>query len=967
MPTSIDEFWKRCVASGLLASADVASLRARCAQQAGVSDPTDAGELAEWLIGRGVLTRYQAGVLLAGRGGPLVMGDFVVLERHDAGRLARTFRAKYKGTQHVTLVFAGAGESAEQTQRMARRAEVARAVKHPHVLRVYQFQGSAKPPYFVLEDLQGQSLREYLLDGRPTLQEAMRIGHQTALGLAALHEQGRSHGSLCPDNVWIEAASTAKLLQFPLASTTSIKDRTGPPWIDYLAPELADPARVGDCTADLYALGCTLYELFAGQVPFAGGDPAEKLRRHAVEAPPRLDATVPHVAAEVSELVSRLLVKDPLERRLSAAQIADRLSAAAGAAQKRPQTLPANLAARPADAVAATAISASLPMAAAPTAQVLSSGSQPQAAAADATAAAAGADVPLIVVDEPRAARGLPRRTARGPLNAMTVAATLALVALAVVGGYWMWSDRDGGGPTSANVPNRPPDTVGPPPAAAAGATERAAVSPATPPDHGRADAPSPPGAPPAAHAKVVEVDDDGQTLWVSPTHGGPLDFRYVPSSAQVILVLRPAEILALDEGARLLTALGPAGAQAQAHLRATLGVELADVEQVVVAFVADESGAPHAAYQMLLAAPIAEAQLVSTWGNPPRADHAGQRFYQHAQLAYWLPPDGAGRVVALAPPALMRELIERDGPPLLRQALEDLVRTSDERRHVHLLVAPSYLLTDGVSLLADELAKLRDPLSEYLDMNVQAVLASAHVGEELFLELRAVGPVEMPPAELADLLRARLDNAALRLEQYVASLAPDPYGRLVVNRFPRMVQLAGNFTRSAAEDRQAVLRCYLPASAAHNLALGAELTLLAERGGTAPAPPAASAPDGANAALDRVVSLSFPRDTLERSLELLSREIDCPIVILGADLQLEGITKNQSFALDERNRSAREILGKILALANPDGKLVYVIKPLESGQEAIHVTTRAAAARRGDMLPAELRTPEGATPAKNR
>ena len=96
--------------------------------------------------------------------------------------------------------------------------------------------------------------------------------------------------------------------------------------------------------------------------------------------------------------------------------------------------------------------------------------------------------------------------------------------------------------------------------------------------------------------------------------------------------------------------------------------------------------------------------------------------------------------------------------------------------------------------------------------------------------------------------------------------------------------------------------------------------------------------------------------------MEMLAGEIGVPIVILGADLQLDGITKNQSFRLDQHDLPARDILHKILQLANPDGKLVYVIKPGESGAETLFITTRAAAAKRGDRLPAEF---AGKTPAK--
>jgi hypothetical protein len=69
----------------------------------------------------------------------------------------------------------------------------------------------------------------------------------------------------------------------------------------------------------------------------------------------------------------------------------------------------------------------------------------------------------------------------------------------------------------------------------------------------------------------------------------------------------------------------------------------------------------------------------------------------------------------------------------------------------------------------------------------------------------------------------------------------------------------------------------------------------------------------------------------------------------------LEGITKNQSFGLEEKDKPAMEIFKTIFARANPDGKLVYIIKPDDSGVETIFVTTRAAVAKRGDKLPPEF------------
>jgi hypothetical protein len=118
---------------------------------------------------------------------------------------------------------------------------------------------------------------------------------------------------------------------------------------------------------------------------------------------------------------------------------------------------------------------------------------------------------------------------------------------------------------------------------------------------------------------------------------------------------------------------------------------------------------------------------------------------------------------------------------------------------------------------------------------------------------------------------------------------------------------------------------------------------------------------------LRRSTSLAFPRDTLEAALEQLARDVNIEIVIAGADLQAEGITKNQSFGIDIKNRPAEEILVEILRLANPDKsatgpadprqKLVFITGAVEpNGSAQIVITTRSAAAARRDELPPVFR-----------
>src|SRR5262249_2706623 len=89
---------------------------------------------------------------------------------------------------------------------------------------------------------------------------------------------------------------------------------------DYLAPEQAVDARAADARADLYSLGCTLYELLSGQVPFPGGTKIQKLMRHLREKAQRVDEVRPDVPPQVAAVVRRLMRKRPDKRYQTATE-----------------------------------------------------------------------------------------------------------------------------------------------------------------------------------------------------------------------------------------------------------------------------------------------------------------------------------------------------------------------------------------------------------------------------------------------------------------------------------------------------------------------------------------------------------------------------------------------------------------------------------------------------------------------
>jgi hypothetical protein len=184
------------------------------------------------------------------------------------------------------------------------------------------------------------------------------------------------------------------------------------------------------------------------------------------------------------------------------------------------------------------------------------------------------------------------------------------------------------------------------------------------------------------------------------------------------------------------------------------------------------------------------------------------------------------------------------------------------------------------------------------------------------------------------------------------------------------MLRVLGNYARQSEADRQAVVRAYLPAVAGHNLLMGAQLLLTqsadesADAADDAPRGLGRATPDGAiDERLAARVSLAFPRESLEQALELWAAEAGVELAIDGPAFQAEGVTRNQSLQLDERDRPAEDILVTILRRANldreaenaadPRQKLVYFVEADGEGMGRIIVTTRAAVAARGAPLPA--------------
>lgn len=449
----------------------------------------------------------------------------------------------------------------------------------------------------------------------------------------------------------------------------------------------------------------------------------------------------------------------------------------------------------------------------------------------------------------------------------------------------------------------------------------------------------------PGAEIEPKLIADDGETMWASPTAGRAINLAGLPTGCGMFVSLRPAEMLANSEGNKMLAALGPRGAAGVEFVERSTGLRLADIERLIIGL---RSGKNFAIETTMVVTPRAGVQSKVRNLYRPRENE----------------PD-----FVVASPELINEVRELAGAaPPLRREVEAVLAATDSNRHITLLVTPTFLFDDGRSMWRGSMAGLREPLFEMLPDSTRCAAVSLHLGDNFFAELRLAATIDQRPLTFANRFADKVAAWPSSAERTIASLPASAYSAAVVARLPAMLRALSRYQRVGVDDDQALLRAYLPAPAGHNLLMAGEL-LLAERmagGGQsntmAPAPE--SQPASIEERLKLSASVSFTRDTLETAVNLLAEEIGVEIVLLGGDLQLDGITKNQSFGLDERDKPAGDILVTILRLANPDKtatgpadlkqKLVYVVGDSLGGPgEAILVTTRAQAEKRGDELPA--------------
>ncbi|MBN9521747.1 protein kinase [bacterium] len=260
------------------------------------------------------------------------LGQFDVIEEVGRGGMGVVLRAYDPCLQRevaVKVLDPQLADNEVARQRFCREARAAAAVTHPNLVAVHQVDEDEASglPYLVMQLIVGESLEQRLRRvGTLGPIEVARLGQQAAAGLAAAHAGGLIHRDIKPGNILLERDSDrVKLTDFGLARAAEDVKLTRTGYVAgtplYMAPEQAR-GDVVDARSDLFSLGTVLYEAGAGTAPFDGKTPLVVLKRVTDETQPPLRTVRPDTPIWLSDVVDRLLAKDPKDRFQTAQEVA---------------------------------------------------------------------------------------------------------------------------------------------------------------------------------------------------------------------------------------------------------------------------------------------------------------------------------------------------------------------------------------------------------------------------------------------------------------------------------------------------------------------------------------------------------------------------------------------------------------------------------------------------------------------
>jgi serine/threonine-protein kinase len=304
--------------------------------------------VARAMVDMGVLTRFQAERLLIGRTSGFVLGPYRILDQLGKGGMGRVYKAQHIGLGRIVALKVLAPDllKTERAHELFHRElQAAGQLNHPNAVTALDANEIDGRVFLVLEFVDGPNLEQLVREQGPlSVGLACDYIRQAALALQAAHALGMVHRDIKPANLLVQrrgldadAPGLLKVTDFGLArlcdpqrpgtnGTLLLKPNTVMGTPDYVSPEQARDVHKVDIRSDLYSLGCSMYFMLTGRVPFPGGDALEKMIRQATVTAQPVGAFRPDVPVEVVKIVERLMAKHPNQRFQTPAELVEALT-----------------------------------------------------------------------------------------------------------------------------------------------------------------------------------------------------------------------------------------------------------------------------------------------------------------------------------------------------------------------------------------------------------------------------------------------------------------------------------------------------------------------------------------------------------------------------------------------------------------------------------------------------------------
>ena len=258
-----------------------------------------------------------------------------ILGRGGMGDVYKAYDPRLKRYIALKLLPPGLAEDTGFRERFLRESELAASLDHPSIVPIYDAGEVGGQLYIAMRYVEGTDLKALIReDGALAPARAVALLAQLADALDTAHERGLVHRDVKPSNALLDAAGHLYLADFGLTQSTS--DRSEPTGtgqivgtVDYVAPEQIEGEET-DGRADLYSLGCLLYECLTGEVPFPRDTELAVLWAHLYEPPPRPSEHNPALSRAVDTVLAKAMAKSPDERHASCAELVEEAREALG-------------------------------------------------------------------------------------------------------------------------------------------------------------------------------------------------------------------------------------------------------------------------------------------------------------------------------------------------------------------------------------------------------------------------------------------------------------------------------------------------------------------------------------------------------------------------------------------------------------------------------------------------------------